>query len=161
MKTFPTRIDIPQEQRMTLIKLINQQLADTFDLQSQVKQAHWNVKGPTFIAVHELFDELAEELEDGIDLVAERVTQLGGVAEGTARMASARSRLPEYPLDVAAAKDHIAALADRYAAVAKSSRAAIDSCTKLGDAAAADIFTEIVRSLDKNLWFLEAHLQSA
>src|SRR5471032_2336045 len=116
MKTFSTRIDIPQELRLSLIKLLNQQLADTLDLQSQVKQAHWNVKGPTFIALHELFDKLAEELEGAIDDLAERVTALGGVAEGTARLAVARSRLPEYPLDIAAGKDHVTALSDRYAA---------------------------------------------
>ncbi len=159
MKTFATRIDIPQDRRAALVKLLNQQLADTFDLQSQVKQAHWNVKGATFIALHELFDKLAEDLEGAIDDLAERVTALGGIAEGTARMSAARSRLAEYPLELAGPQDHVGALADRYAALAKSSRAAIDLATNLGDAASADLFTEIVRGLDKNLWFLEAHLQ--
>lgn len=157
---FNTRIDIPQEKRTALIALCNQQLADTFDLHGQVKQAHWNVKGPTFIALHELFDKLAEELEGYIDDVAERATALGGVAEGTARVAAARSRLPEYPLAITSGADHVGALADRYAALAKSARAAIDASANLGDAATADLFTEIVRGLDKSLWFLEAHLQS-
>jgi starvation-inducible DNA-binding protein len=160
MKSFPTRIDIPQEARQSLIKLLNQQLADTFDLQSQVKQAHWNVKGPTFIALHELFDKLAEELEDHIDTIAERATALGGVAMGTARMAAASSRLPEYP-DVAGGKEHVTALSDRYGALAKSTRAAIDAADKLGDSDTADLFTQVSRDLDKNLWFLEAHLQAS
>jgi starvation-inducible DNA-binding protein len=160
MKSFPTRIDLPGETRQSSIKMLNQQLADTFDLQSQVKQAHWNVKGPTFIALHELFDKLAEELENNIDDTAERVTALGGVAMGTARMAAAQSRLPEYP-EAASGKEHVTALADRYAALAKSTRAAIDAAAKLGDAGTSDLFTQISRELDKNLWFLEAHLQSS
>ena len=161
MKTFSTRIDIAPEKRASVIGLCNQQLADTLDLQSQVKQAHWNVKGPNFIALHELFDTFAGELAAAADDLAERVTALGGVPEGTARLSAARSRLPEYPLELAAGKDHVAALADRYAALAKSTRAAIDTATNLGDAATADLFTEVVRGLDKNLWFLEAHLQSS
>lgn len=158
MKTFPTRIDIPSEKRGILIHLLNQQLADTFDLQSQVKQAHWNVKGPAFIALHELFDKFAEELSGYVDDLAERVTALGGVPAGTARRAAAHSRLAEYPLDVSAGPEHVAALADRFAALGVTTRAAIDAATHLGDAATADLFTEIVRGLDKALWFLEAHL---
>jgi starvation-inducible DNA-binding protein len=160
MKSFPTRIDLPGETRQSMIKLLNQQLADTLDLQSQIKQAHWNVKGPTFIALHEFFDKLAEEMEDAVDTTAERVTALGGTAMGTARMAAAQSRLPEYP-EAVAGKEHLTALADRYAALAKSTRAAIDAADKLGDADTADLFTQISRELDKNLWFIEAHLQSA
>lgn len=160
MRAFPTRIDIPQDKRAILIELLNQQLADTFDLQSQTKQAHWNVKGITFIALHELFDQFAEALEGAIDDLAERVTALGGTALGTARLAATHSRLPEYPLDAVAGKDHVVALADRFARLALTTRAAIDTSAQLGDAATADLFTEVARELDKNLWFLEAHLQS-
>ncbi|MBI2808838.1 MAG: DNA starvation/stationary phase protection protein Dps [Planctomycetes bacterium] len=160
MKTFATRIDIAEEKRGCLIRLLNQQLADTFDLRSQVKQAHWNVKGPTFIALHELFDQLAGELETYIDDVAERVTALGGSAQGTSRQAASHSRLPEYPADAVVGHEHVTALAERYAAVAQSTRAAIDACMDVGDAGTADLFTEIVRGLDKSLWFLEAHLQT-
>jgi len=160
MKTFTTRIDIPAEVRKAVIGMLNQHLADTFDLQSQAKQAHWNVKGPTFIALHGLFDKLAEELEGVIDDLAERVTALGGVALGTARLAAKHSRLPEFPLDITAGSDHVNALAERYSALAKTARAAIDETAKFGDAATADLFTEIVRGLDKSLWFLEAHLQA-
>jgi len=161
MKTFTTRIDIPADFRKSVISLLNQHLADAFDLQSQIKQAHWNVKGPTFIALHELFDKLAEELEGAIDDLAERVTALGGVAMGTARLAAKNSRMPEFPLDITAGSDHVDALAERFAALAKTSRVAIDETAKLGDAATADLFTEIVRGLDKSLWFLEAHTQAA
>lgn len=159
MKSFPTRIDLSAETRQSVIKLLNQQLADTFDLQSQIKQAHWNLKGPNFIALHKFFDELAEEMEDAVDLTAERVTALGGTAMGTARMAAAHSRLPEYP-EAVAGKDHLTALADRYAALAKSTRAAIETADNLGDVSTSDLFTQLSREFDKSLWFIEAHLQS-
>ena len=158
-KTFPTRNDLPADARTKLIDLIVQQLADTIDLHSQTKYAHWNVKGPTFIALHKLFDELAEELEEAIDNIAERATALGGVATGTLRQGSAASRVPEFPADTFAAQAVVEALAVRFAHVAKSTRAAIDAADKLGDADTADLFTDVSRELDKSLWFLEAHLQ--
>ncbi len=157
--TFKTSIDLPAGTRSEMIDLCNQQLADTADLQSQIKQAHWNVKGPEFIALHELYDELAEEVEGYVDLIAERATQLGGYAMGTARMAAANSRLPEFPLDVTQGLDTVKALVERYAAYAASSRAAIDESDKSGDKDTADLFTEVSRGIDKGLWFLEAHLQ--
>jgi starvation-inducible DNA-binding protein len=161
MQSFSTRIDIPAEKRASVIALLNQQLADSFDLFSQIKQAHWNVKGPHFIALHELFDKLAEEVEDSIDEIAERATALGGLAQGTARQAASASRLPEYPATLATGRDHVGALSDRFAALVKTTRAAIDASAALGDAGTSDLFTGIVRELDKALWFLEAHLQSA
>jgi starvation-inducible DNA-binding protein len=157
--TFSTHIDIPASTRNQLVGLVNQQLADTFDLKSQVKQAHWNVKGPQFIALHELFDDLAENLEAHIDTIAERAVILGGQALGTARMAAHASRLPDYPADVADGLDHVACLVDRYANVAASTRKAIDNASELGDADTADLFTVVSRDLDKYLWFLEAHIQ--
>lgn len=157
--TFKTSIDLPAGTRSEMIDLCNQQLADTADLQSQIKQAHWNVKGPQFIALHELYDELAEEVEGYVDLIAERATQLGGYAMGTARMAAANSRLPEFPLDATQGLDTVKALVERYAAYAASSRAAIDESDKVGDKDTADLFTEVSRGIDKGLWFLEAHLQ--
>lgn len=157
--TFKTSIDIPAGTRSEMIDLCNQQLADTADLQTQIKQAHWNVKGPEFIALHELYDTLAEEVEGYVDEIAERVTQLGGYAMGTARMAAANSRLPEFPTDATEGMDTVKALVERYAALAASTRAAIDEADKSGDMSTADIFTEISRGIDKGLWFLEAHLQ--
>ncbi len=157
---FPTRNDAPAETRAKVVSLLNQYLADTFDLMSQTKFAHWNVKGPTFIAVHKLFDELAEILENHVDEIAERVTALGGVAMGTARQAAASSRVAEFPAGVHKAQDVVAALADRYAAVGKTVRAAIDETDDLGDRDTADLLTAVSRALDHALYFLEAHLQA-
>jgi starvation-inducible DNA-binding protein len=159
LPTFKTSIDLPAGTRSEIIDLCNQQLADTADLQSQIKQAHWNVKGPEFISLHLLYDTLAEEVEGYIDLIAERVTQLGGYAMGTARMAAENSRLPEFPTDAIQGLDTVRALVERYAAYAASTRAAIDESDKSGDQSTADLFTEVSRGIDKWLWFVEAHLQ--
>ncbi len=158
---FPTGVDLPQETRERMITLLNQQLADLFDLFSQTKQAHWNVKGPGFFALHELFDKLAEDLLEAIDTVAERVTALGGLAAGTVRMAAQHSRLSDFPLERTEGQAVLQALAERYAAVANTTRAAIDAADEAGDQGTADLFTEVSRALDKMLWFLEAHLQTA
>ncbi|WP_439621972.1 DNA starvation/stationary phase protection protein Dps [Gemmata sp.] len=155
---FPTRIDIPADKREKLVALLNQQLADTFDLFSQTKFAHWNVKGPNFIALHKLFDELAEEVEEHVDEIAERLTALGGVAHGTARQAAATSRVPEFPAGTHKGQEVVAALADRYAATSKLSREAIDKAEGLGDKDTADLFTGLSRDLDEALYFLESHL---
>ncbi len=157
--TFPTRNDIAGDARAKLVSLLNQHLADTFDLMSQTKFAHWNVKGPTFIALHKLFDELAEKLEEHVDEIAERATALGGVALGTARQAAAMSRTSEFPSGTHKGQDVVAALADRFAALGKSVRAAIDRSDELGDKDTADLFTQVSRDLDQSLYFLEAHLQ--
>jgi starvation-inducible DNA-binding protein len=158
-KTHHTSIDIDSETRAQVIALLNQQLADTFDLFSQTKQAHWNVKGLHFIQLHELYDKLAGELVAHVDTIAERATALGGAAQGTVRMSSAASTLSEYPDAAVAGPDSLKALVERYAALAATTRAAIDSSATLGDLDTADIFTEVSRYLDKALWFLEAHLQ--
>jgi len=158
-KLFPTRNNISQQHRVELITLLNQQLADAFDLYSQVKQAHWNIKGSHFIQLHELFDKLAEELEEPVDMLAERITALGGIALGTARLAAQHSRLSELPQDNFDGLVLVKELVDRYATLATSTRAAIETANANQDAATSDLFTEIVRELDKALWFLEAHLQ--
>lgn len=158
---YSTRIDLPADTRSQVIAVLNQTLASTLDLKTQVKQAHWNVKGMDFYQLHELFDQLASELEEYIDLVAERVTALGGLALGTARIAASQSELPEYPFDILAGKDHVTALADRYATYAKSLRENIAKTDDLGDADTADLYTEVSRAIDKRLWFLEAHLQTS
>ncbi|BAU64993.1 Ferritin Dps family protein [Stanieria sp. NIES-3757] len=157
-KLYSSRIDLATEVREKVVELLNKSLAATLDLKTQVKQAHWNVKGTDFYQLHELFDELAGELEGYVDMVAERATALGGIALGTARVAAAESILPEYPLDAVGGIEHITALADRYAAYAKHVREAIDSTDSLGDADTADMYTEISRTIDMRLWFLEAHL---
>lgn len=159
MTQYTTHIDIPAAQREPLIALLNQQLVDTLDLYTQIKQAHWNVKGLQFIALHELFDKLAEESEDYIDDMAERITALGGVAIGTARAVAQKSRLPEIALAGLPGVEALKALVERYALLAASTRKAIDAASGLGDADTSDLFTGISRGLDKSLWFLEAHLQ--
>ncbi|MCA1685277.1 MAG: DNA starvation/stationary phase protection protein Dps [Planctomycetia bacterium] len=158
-RQFRTHIDIPAEKRAPLTDLLNQSLANTFDLMSQSKQAHWNVKGKDFYQLHLLFDEIAEELAGFVDLVAERVTSLGGYASGTARMAAGHSELPEYPTDAIEGREHVAALVERFSLYAAHVRSAIDESDGLGDKSTADLYTEISRAVDKRLWFLEAHLQ--
>ncbi len=156
---YKTKIDLPEKTRRNVIAILNDRLADAIDLQSQVKQAHWNVKGPNFIALHELFDKISDAALEQIDQIAERVTALGGTAEGTVAVAAKRSRLKNYPLSITAGKDHLYYLSTQLAAFGKSVRAAIDATAEIGDADTADLFTGISRDLDKHLWFLEAHLQ--
>lgn len=156
---FPTHIDLPEEDRHLLIGLLNARLADAADLYSQVKQAHWNVKGPNFFQLHLLFDQLAAEVFPFIDLIAERATALGGAAMGTARMAASTSTLPEYPTGITEGQTHVKALVDRYALFAASIRKAIDVADDQHDRSTADLFTEISRAVDKQLWFLESHVQ--
>lgn len=152
-----TRIDIKPRSRESVTQQLNQLLVDLIDLQAQTKHAHWNVKGPYFIALHELFDKIALSLQVPIDDVAERITTLGGVASGTVRQVSAQSRLKELGSKVDGLV-LVEALADRYATVASQVRAAIDSADQNGDADSADLLTGLSRVLDKNVWFLESHL---
>jgi len=158
--SFETRHDMDARKRKQMVKLLNQQLADTFDLMSQTKHAHWNVKGPNFIGLHKMFDDFVEGLEDYIDAIAERATALGGLATGTLRMAAETTRLEEYPTDVFADMDHVRTLADRYAQLGASTRRAISMAEDADDQDTMDLFIDVSRDLDKWLWFLEAHLQA-
>lgn len=159
VRSFSTSVDIPAERRAKINKVLNQHLADSFDLLSQVKQAHWNVKGSDFWQLHKLFDEVAEQAEAWVDEIAERVAALGGYATGTVRMAAASSTLPEFPTNITAGMDYVKAVVERVSAFSNSAREASDQTAKLGDANTADLFTEISRCADKYLYFLEAHLQ--
>lgn len=156
---FETRNDLTESVRTASLTLLQALLSDTLDLASQVKHAHWNVRGPHFMPLHELFDTLHEELEEEVDDIAERMTALGSSVRGTMRQGAASSRLPEFPPDAVDGAAHLKALADRYAKLAASMREAIDAADRGGDAATADLFTQTTRALDKHLWFLEAHLQ--
>ncbi|MDR3575386.1 MAG: DNA starvation/stationary phase protection protein Dps [Anaerolineaceae bacterium] len=158
-RTFLTRNDLTGRVRESMVQLLNQQLADTLDLYSQVKQAHWNVKGMHFIQLHLLFDDLAASLIDFGDKIAERATSLGGMAMGTNRITAARSQLPEFPVDYVTGKQVVEVLAQRFGAYSSSTRAAIATAAEYEDPTTADLFTEISRTIDKNLWFLDAHLQ--
>ena len=155
-----TRNDIPKAKREKLVTLLNATLADCLDLKMQAKQAHWNVKGPSFIALHELFDKVAAEVDDYADTLAERATALGGVALGTVKVVASKSRLDDYPLDLSDGPDHVKALATVMAAFGKTTRAAIEAADTLDDADSADVLTEVSRGIDKLLWFVEAHVQA-
>lgn len=156
---YKTKIDLAEKVRRNVIVILNERLAEAIDLQSQIKQAHWNVKGPNFIALHELFDKISDAVLEQIDEIAERVTSLGGTAEGTVAVAAKRSKLKNYPLSITAGKDHLFYLSTQLSAYGKASRAAIDSTDELGDKDTADLFTGVSREIDKYLWFVEAHLQ--
>jgi starvation-inducible DNA-binding protein len=155
---YPTRNDLDLQIRTNVASILSVTLATTLDLKTQAKQAHWNVKGINFLQLHELFDELASELEEFVDLVAERISALGGAPLGTARIAAQNSLLPEYPYDIVDGVDHVTALAERYAIYAAHVRVGIEKTATLGDADTSDLYTEISREIDKRLWFLEAHL---
>ena len=157
---FKTKNDIPETTRVKVVELLNGRLAECIDLQTQTKQAHWNVKGRNFIALHELFDKINEEVEDYVDDLAERAVQLGGVAEGTARTAAKRSALAEYPAKAVDGHSHVEALSSALTAFGTAARKGIDQANELSDLDTADLFTEVSRGIDKWLWFVEAHLQA-
>jgi starvation-inducible DNA-binding protein len=155
-----TKIDLTEEKRSDLVDILNQRLADAADLKSQAKQAHWNVKGMNFIALHELFDKVAAAADEHTDLIAERITTLGGTAYGTVRQSAQKSSLAEYPLEITDGTAHVDALSSALADFGKKIRADIDRSSEIGDQNTADLFTEISRETDKHLWFVEAHNQS-
>jgi starvation-inducible DNA-binding protein len=155
-----TKNDLPDNTREQAISLLNDRLADAVDLYYQVKQAHWNVKGANFIALHELFDKVAQTVAEHIDIIAERATALGGVAEGTVTAAAKRSHLSPYPLHLVDGNEHIDAVSNALATFGKTVRKAISDATEFGDVDTADLFTGISRDTDKNLWLAEAHLQT-
>jgi starvation-inducible DNA-binding protein len=156
---YPTKNDLPETTRRQMIELCNARLADAIDLQTQTKQAHWNVKGPHFISLHELFDKVNGDVEDYVDLIAERAVQLGGAVEGTARSVAKRSTLAEYPLKSGSGRQHVDALSSALAAFGKLMRSAIEESDRVSDKDTNDIFIEISRGVDKWLWMVEAHLQ--
>jgi starvation-inducible DNA-binding protein len=156
---YPTKNDLPEATRRQMIDLCNARLADAIDLQTQTKQAHWNVKGPHFIALHELFDKVNDDVEEYVDLLAERAVQLGGAVEGTARSVAKRSTLAEYPLKGGSGRQHADALSSALAAFGKVMRKAIEESDSVNDEDTNDIFIEISRGVDKWLWMVEAHLQ--
>ena len=160
-KMYETENDISKAHRTQLNTLLNQRLASAVDLQSQMKQAHWNVKGPNFIGLHELFDKVAEAVEGYVDEIAERIVQLGGVAEGTVRMAAARTRLTEYSPEISEGTAHVEGVARALSTFGEEARHTINEADELDDADTADLFTEISRGIDKWLWFVEAHSQAA
>jgi starvation-inducible DNA-binding protein len=157
-KLLPTKNDLPSNTKAAVIDMLNARVADMIDLALATKQAHWNIKGMNFIAVHELLDKLRGELDTYTDDMAERAVQLGGVALGTAQIVEAETTLDPYPTDIHTTKDHLHALIDRYGVVGNAIRANIDDADEAGDPGTADLFTGISRGLDEWLWMLEAHV---
>ncbi len=160
MKSYEAHNDLKSNTKKVVVEILNARLADSIDLALLTKQAHWNIKGPQFIALHEMIDGFRTELDTHVDTIAERVVQLGGTALVTTQVVAKSTALSPYPTDIFKEKDHLAALIDRYAKVAKSVRAGIDETSAAGDADTADILTTYSRALDKALWFLEAHTQT-
>lgn len=154
-----TRNDLPSNAKKVAIEILNARLADLIDLALITKQAHWNLKGPRFIAVHEMLDGFRDQIDEHVDTIAERVAQLGGTALGTTQVVAAQSSVKPYPVDIYKIEDHLLALIERYGTVANATRKAIDETDEAGDPDSADIFTAASRDLDKALWFLEAHTQ--
>ena len=158
---YDTRNDLPEATRKSVVDVLNENLAQAIDLQLQAKQGHWNVKGPNFVGLHELFDRVADAAREYADLIAERGVALGGTAEGTVQVVSKRTKLREYALDISEWTQHVDAVREALAGFGKNARRAINDTTELGDLDTADLFTEISRGLDKLLWMVEAHVQKA
>lgn len=155
-----TKNGLPLEKRQVIVEVLNDRLADAIELSLHAKQAHWNVKGPSFIALHELFDKVYAAAQEYVDLIAERVVMLGGVAEGTLSAVASRTSLTAYPTGIVSGLEHADALATSLASFANLTRSDIDRMTELGDAITADLLTEVTRGADQYVWFVEAHLQS-
>lgn len=160
MKMHKTRNDLNSNSKKAVIEILNARLADSIDLALLTKQAHWNLRGREFIAIHEMLDQFRTEIDIHVDTIAERVVQLGGVAFGTTQTVAQSTSLSPYPTDISAIPDHLRALIERYGAVANAVRADINSTDEKGDADTADILTAFSRALDKSLWFLEAHVEA-
>jgi starvation-inducible DNA-binding protein len=153
-----TRLDLSAHVRKKSIDLLQPALSTALDLEAQLKQAHWNVKGPTFLQLHELFDKAHSVVEGMVDTVAERMTALGGVADGRVQTTAKATALNEYALDARWGEDHLKLVASALAEFAKYLRIAIDKAAEFGDAGTSDVFTQISREVDKQLWFIESHL---
>lgn len=159
-RLFNTNIDLAETTRLQMIELLNSCLADIADLQTHAKHAHWNVKGPQFLSLHDLFEQIASRLAKGTDELAERITALGGVAQGTARQVATASNVPQYDLGAVMGEEHARALAKRLAFVGGRIRTNVAVAHQLGDDVTGDLLIDILRQADKDLWFLEAHFQA-
>lgn len=154
-----TRMSLPEKDRIEIVTILNKTLASVLDLYAQLKQAHWNLKGPEFIALHLLFDKIAEEVEEQADIVAERIMTLGGSALGTIQEIANNTSLRTYPTNIFAAADHIEHLTHNIAILGEKARENIDQMAELDDMVTNDMYISLARMLDKNLWFIEAHAQ--
>lgn len=156
---FKSRNPLSEEKREQVVEMLNARLADSIDLHYQAKQAHWNVKGDDFYQLHLLFDKIAEDTDEYVDLIAERITQIGGIANGTVRDAAKNSSLAEYPHDIYDGDSHVEALANALASFASQLNQNVEDTDELKDMGTNDMLVEIMRGVDKYLWFVEAHNQ--
>ncbi len=154
-----TRMSLPEKDRIELVGVLNKTLASLADLYAQLKQAHWNIKGESFISLHLLFDKVAEEIEEQVDVVAERITAMGGTALGTIQEIAKNTNLRVYPLDIFSAKDHVEHLTHNIAILGELSRKNIDLTDELNDMVTNEIYVNLTKILDTNLWFIEAYSQ--
>ena len=157
---FKSPSPLSEDARLKIVDLLNARLADGLDLHSQIKVAHWNVKGPQFAALHPLFESFAVALAAFNDEVAERAVTLGGRAYGTARLVAKSSRLPEYPQETTRDLEHVRLLAERFDRYLEGVRETRGVAEKLGDPDGVDLFTRIVTVFEKNAWFLRASLET-
>jgi starvation-inducible DNA-binding protein len=157
-KLSASHLALPDDTRRALVESLNTVLATSIDLQQQVKQAHWNVKGPQFFARHELFDRLATRLRAAADEIAERAATLGGYATGTVRLVAERSKIPEYDLDAVDGRAHMRALAERFGSLSALLRVVVEEADSKGDPVTSDLLTQTLRTVELDLWFLESHL---
>ena len=155
---YKTPSQLPEADRTEIARVLNERLADGLDLHSQIKVAHWNVRGPQFPALHPLFEQFATQLALHNDAVAERAVTLGAIAIGTARQVAKSSRLPEYPADTTRDLAHVAALVERIEAYLQGARSARTLIAEKGDDDTVDLLTAIVTEFEKNAWFLRATL---
>lgn len=153
-----TANDTPAKQKKDTVKILNHLLAEFLDLALITKQAHWNLRGPAFIAVHEMLDPFNDKLLDYADTIAERIVQLGAVPYGTAQMIVHGSELAEYPTNIVTIEDHLEEVHDRYAIVANTVRKIVEE--QLADQGTLNFLTDASNDLDKYLWFIEAHMPS-
>jgi len=151
---------LPEDTRVKIADALNARLADGLDLHSQIKVAHWNIKGPNFAALHPLFETFAVALANYNDEIAERAVTLGGRAYGTARHVAKSSKLVEYPQETTRDLEHVKNLAERFEAYLDGARTSRETADKLGDADTVDLFTRLVQEFEKHAWFLRASLET-
>ncbi len=156
----PTHQTIPHHIRGQIVELLQTRVSEGIDLTYQVKQAHWNVRGPRFFSLHKLFDKTYEHLQDNVDTIAERLVQLGGIAQGTIRSAVKISKLPDYPVGYITEDEHIELVSRGLANFSQTLRDDIERFAEWEDPGSADVLTEVIRAVDKDLWMVEAHRKS-
>ncbi len=159
-RMYENRVALPENVKQQVTQVMQESLAEASDMHSQAKFAHWNVKGDNFYQLHLVFDQVAKVIGKQVDPIAERITQLGGVANGTLRQAACVSKIPEYPVDTIAGMDHVRALADALGHYCQNLRETSDKVGDLGDEPTSDFFNQLIVDAEEQLYFLESHLEA-